>query len=146
MGRDERRHCEALANDIRETCRTLIRRLRAETADETLSMSQLEALVRLHKSGPMTVADLARGERVTPQSMGATVASLEADGLVRRTPDPDDARRWHAALTDAGKRVLLQGRAARQAWLSRALEEQLGASERRQLAEALPLLRKVLGD
>ena len=109
-------------------------------------MSQGEVLVRLHKSGPQTVADLARGERVTPQSMGTTVAALEEAGLVARTPDPNDARRGNASLTEAGRRVLLEGRAARQAWLSHAIDERLAAGEQRRLAEAVGLLRKVLGD
>jgi DNA-binding MarR family transcriptional regulator len=140
------RPCEILASDLREVTSALVRRLRAESAGQALSMSQAEVLVRLHKLGPLTVADLARGERVTPQSMGTTVASLEEADLVARTADPNDARRWNASLTEAGKRVLLEGRAARQAWLSRALEERLAAGEQRHLAEAIGLLRKVLGE
>ena len=109
-------------------------------------MSQAEVLVRLHKSGPSTVADLARAERVTPQSMGTTVASLEEANLVARTADPNDARRWNASLTEGGRRVLLEGRAARQAWLRCAIEERLADGEQCHLAEAIGLLRKVLGE
>jgi DNA-binding MarR family transcriptional regulator len=143
---DRRRRCEALASDLREVTSALIRRLRAQSAGQPLSMSQAEVLVRLHKAGPSTVADLARAERVTPQSMGTTVASLEEAGLVARTADPDDARRWNASLTEAGRRVLLEGRAARQAWLSHAIEERLADGEQGDLAEAIELLRKVLGE
>jgi DNA-binding MarR family transcriptional regulator len=67
-------------------------------------MSQMEVLARLHRAGPLTVADLARVEHITSQSMGTTVASLEDEGLVARTVDPNDARRWNASLTEAGKR------------------------------------------
>jgi DNA-binding MarR family transcriptional regulator len=143
---DRRRRCELLASDLREVTSALVRRLRAESTGQALSMSQAEVLVRLHKSGPQTVADLARGERVTPQSMGTTVASLEEAALVARTADPTDARRWNIALTETGRRVLLEGRAARQAWLSHALEGRLATGERRNLAEAIGLLRKVLGE
>ena len=109
-------------------------------------MSQSAVLVRLHKSGPSTVADLARAEHVTAQSMGATVASLEEEGLIARTIDPNDARRWNAFLTEVGKRTFLAGRAARQAWLSHALEERLDDGEVRRLADAVALLRKVLDE
>jgi DNA-binding MarR family transcriptional regulator len=109
-------------------------------------MSQGAVLVLLHKSGRSTVADLARLERVTPQSMGATVASLESEGLVARTVDPNDARRWNASLTQTGERVLLEGRTARQAWLSRAIKERLDDGEQRRLAEAITLLHTVLGE
>ena len=109
-------------------------------------MSQTAVLVRLHKAGPQAVADLARAEHVTAQSMGATVASLEEAGLVARRVDPHDARRWNAFLTEEGKRTFLAGRAARQAWLASALEERLGDGEVRRLEEALVLVRKVLGE
>ena len=143
---DRRRRCEALASDLREVTSALIRRLRAESTGQSLSMSQAEVLVRLHKSGPSTVADLARAERVTPQSMGTTVAALEDEGLVARTADRSDARRWNASLTAAGRRVLLEGRAARQAWLSLAIEERLVDGEQRRLADGIALLRKLLAE
>ena len=146
MSQERKRRCEAVANELRQVASDLVRRLRAESADQTLSMSQTSVLVRLHKDGPSTVADLARAEHVKPQSMGVTVASLEEEGLVAREADANDARRWNASLTDAGKRMLLSGRAARQAWLSRAIEERLEDSEQRRLAETVALLRKVLDE
>jgi DNA-binding MarR family transcriptional regulator len=135
-----------VASDLREVAGALYSRFRAESADQALSMSQTAVLVRLHKGGPAAVADLARAEHVTAQSMGATVASLEKEGLVARKIDPSDARRWNAFLTEAGERPLLAGRAARQAWLTRALEERLDDDEVRRLADAVALLRKVLGE
>ena len=108
-------------------------------------MSQMSVLARLHKVGPSTVADLARGEHLKPQSMGVTVASLEEEGLVTRTIDPNDGRRLNVSVTEAGKEALLAGRAARQAWLSNALGERLDDAEQRHLLEAMTLLRKVLG-
>lgn len=135
-----------LASELRQVASALVRRLRAESAGQALSMSQTGVLVRLDRSGPSTVADLARLEHVTPQSMGATIASLEDEGLVARTVDPNDARRWNASLTGGGKRVLREGRAARQAWLSRAIEDRLVDGEQRRLADGIALLRKVLGE
>lgn len=146
MSQERKRRCDRVAIDLRELAAGLFRRLRAESDDQTLSMSQMTVVVRLHKFGPAAVADLARAEHVTAQSMGATVASLEAEGLVARTPDPNDARRWIAFLTEAGDRTFLAGRAARQAWLTHALDERLDDAELRRLADAMPLIRKVLGE
>jgi DNA-binding MarR family transcriptional regulator len=137
---------DALAADLREVAGALVRRLRAESAGQRLTVSQGTALALLHRSGRSTVADLARMERVTPQSMGAIMASLESGGLVARSVDPGDARRWNAGLTEAGRRVLLEGRAARQTWLRRAIEDRLSDGERRRLAEAIALVRKVLSE
>jgi len=144
MSQDRKRRCDAVASELRQVASDLVRRLRAESADQALSPSQTAVLVRLHNDGPSTVADLARAEHLKPQSMGATVASLEEEGLVARKADATDARRWNASLTNAGKSVLLSGRAARQGWLSRAIEERLDDSEQRRLAESLALLRRVL--
>jgi DNA-binding MarR family transcriptional regulator len=141
-----RGRADALASDVRDVAGALIRRLRAESSGEALSISQAGVLVRLDKLGPQTVADLARLEHVTPQSMGTTVASLEDEGLIARAVDPKDARRWNASLTAAGKRLLLEGRAARQAWLKSAIEERLDEDEQRRLADGVGLLRKVLGE
>lgn len=145
-GEDLQQRCEMLASELREVASALLRRLRAESAGQALSMSQMGVLVRLDRAGPSTVADLARSEHVTPQSMGTTVASLEGEGLVERAIDPSDARRWNASLTGAGKRVLLEGRAARQVWLSRSIQERLVEGEQRRLAQGIALLRKVLGE
>jgi DNA-binding MarR family transcriptional regulator len=146
VSQERKRRCDRVANELREVARALVGRLRAESADQALSMSQTAVLVRLHKAGPQAVADLARAEHVTAQSMGATVASLEEAGLVARKVDPHDARRWNAFLTEDGKHTFLAGRAARQAWLTRALEERLDDGEVRRLEEALTLVRKVLGE
>jgi DNA-binding MarR family transcriptional regulator len=146
QNRDRRGRCDALATDLREVASALVRRLRAESAGQALSVSQGAVLAILHKSGRSTVADLARMEHVTPQSMGAIMASLESGGLVARTVDPEDARRWNASLTEAGKRILLEGRAARQAWLSSMIKERLSDGEQGRLAEAITLLRKVLSE
>ena len=108
-------------------------------------MSQTSVLARLHKMGPSSVADLARGEHVKPQSMGVTVAFLEEEGLVTRKIDPNDGRRLIVSISEAGKEAFLAGRAARQAWLSNALGERLDDAEQRHLLEAMTLLRKVLG-
>ena len=146
MTQEPKRRYDRVANDLREVISTLFRRLRAESADQALSMSQVAVVVRLHKGGPAAVADLARAEQVTAQWMGATVASLEKEGLVARKPDPEDARRWNVFLTDVGERMFLAGRAARQAWLTRALEVRLDEAELRRVADALVLLRKVLAE
>jgi DNA-binding MarR family transcriptional regulator len=140
----ERRRCELLANELREVASELTGRLRAESTGD-LSMSQTSVLARLHKAGPSTVAELARAEHVKPQSMGVTVASLEEEGLVTRRIDPNDGRRLNASLTEAGKEALLAGRAARQAWLSKALEDRLDDAEQRDLLKAMSLVKKVLG-
>jgi DNA-binding MarR family transcriptional regulator len=142
--RDQR--SAALALEIRVVASVLMRRLRAESLNDTLTMSESAVLTLLLKLGQSTVADLARMEQMTPQSMGAIVASLEDKKLVSRAVDREDARRWNASLTAAGERVTLEMRAARHAWMNRAIKERLDDDEQRQLAAAMTLLKKVLAD
>ena len=108
------------ASELRVVIGQLIRRLRAEHRFPLLHAS---VLGRLDREGPRSVSDLAAAERVRPQSMAQTVRELESDGLVKRTPDPDDRRRAFVALTAAGRKTLEADRGRRVGWLVSAIEE-----------------------
>src|SRR5215470_15799123 len=49
------------------------------------------------------LTELAQTARITKQSMGALVDSLEHGGYVERVDDPDDARAWRVRLTAKGR-------------------------------------------
>jgi DNA-binding MarR family transcriptional regulator len=108
------------ASELRVVLGQLIRRLRAEHRFPLLHGS---VLGRLDREGPRSVSDLATAERVRPQSMAQTVGELESDGLVKRSPDPDDGRRAIVALTAAGREALAADRGRRVGWLVSAIEE-----------------------
>lgn len=109
-------------------------------------MSQAAVISRLYRHGPSTVADLARAEHVKPQSMGATVTTLEEEGFLVRTVDPADARRWHADLTEKGRRTFLAGREARQTWLSNLVHGRLDDEAQKKLATGIAVLRELLDE
>jgi DNA-binding MarR family transcriptional regulator len=75
--------------------------------------------------------------------MRITVASLEAAGVVSGKPDPKDGRQTLLSLTPSFLKLVRTGRAAREDWLFRALQGQLSAREREQLAAAIKLLSKL---
>lgn len=133
----------ALAVELRGLVGRLKRRLREQADTGDLTPSQIDALLRLHREGPMTVTALAAGEGVRPQSMGATVAALEAAGHLMRAPDPADGRQSIVSLTPAFEAMLLEGRAARQDWLIRAMQTALTPAEQAQLAAAVDLLKRM---
>jgi DNA-binding MarR family transcriptional regulator len=104
---------------VRETATRLrigigaFKRRTSETMSESdLTMPQLTALSRLDRLGPSTTAELARREQITPQAMGATIASLDQRGLVTRRPDAVDGRRMILSLTPAGRTAVGSGRSA----------------------------------
>jgi len=133
----------ALAAELGAVIGKLKRRLRQEASAGDFTQSQLSVLGRLDREGPTTVSSLARAESMRPQSMGATVAALEAAGLVQGTPDPADGRQTILALTPACRDLIKAGRAARLDWLSHAIEARLSPAEQRQLAGSVALLSRL---
>jgi DNA-binding MarR family transcriptional regulator len=131
---------EEAATELLVASNLLVRRLRLEgTGDEQLTWTQVAVMHRL-ESGPMTIADLARSESITPQSMGTSVAHLEERGFVERRPHPNDGRQFLFALTASGDEVRKVSTRAKQAWLASAIE-QLGHKERDALFAAIDVLQ-----
>jgi DNA-binding MarR family transcriptional regulator len=122
----------------------LLRRLRAETDSDELGWPQLAILARLHNDGPASTADLARAESLKPQSMGATLAILEREGLVERRPHPTDGRQVLFALTAEGVEARRKRKIAKREWLLAAMAK-LDPREQRILIAASALIRR-LGD
>ena len=136
----------ALARELRALIGKLKRRLREQANVGDLTPSQVSALLRLEKDGPMTASSLARAEGMRPQSIGPIVAALEAAGLVGGVPHPTDGRQTLLSLTDACRKWIEQGRAARQDWLSRALRTRFSRSEQEQLTAAVALLKRLVDE
>ena len=95
------RTAKTLAAELPALISLLKRRLREQASIADLTESQVGVLRRLDSDGPATVTALARAEAMRPQSMGANVAALEAAGLVRGAPDPNDGRQTLWSLTPA---------------------------------------------
>ena len=121
----------------------LRRRLKDLATGGDLTPSQTAVLTRLWKEGASSTSALAAAERIRPQSMAAIVAALEAHGLIRRTPDPDDGRRQLITPTKDGHRRAESDRQAREEWLACALQDQFTERERRVIVEALVLLQRL---
>ena len=126
-----------LASEMRVVLGQLVRRLRAE---HRFPLSHGTVLGRLDREGPRGVSDLAAAERVRPQSMAQTVADLEGDGFVERSPDPGDRRRALVSLTGTGRERLEADRRHREGWLAKAIEE-LPAADQATVERAIVLLR-----
>ena len=136
----------ALAQDLAALIGKLKRRLREQAQVGDLTPSQTSTLLRLEKDGPATASSLARAEGMRPQSMGAVVAMLEAAGMVRGAPDPNDGRQTILSLTDAFRKRIREGRAARHDWLSGAIQARLSPQEQDEVAAAVALLRRLVDD
>jgi DNA-binding MarR family transcriptional regulator len=134
----------ALAAELHALSGKLKRRLREQASTDDLTPSQTAVLSHLDRAGPTTVTALARAEGVRSQSMGATVAMLEAAGMVQGAPDPSDGRQTILSLTPACRELFRSGRAARHDWLLRAIQAKLSAPEQAQLTASMVLLKRLV--
>jgi DNA-binding MarR family transcriptional regulator len=133
---------ETVVTELSLAVGQILRRVRAESNPDELTWSQTVALARLDRTGAMTTADLARAESVKPQSMGATLAELEREGLVERRPHPTDGRQVLFALTDKGVEARRKRSALKQKWLLAAMAK-LDPAERRTLMSAVALIKRL---
>jgi DNA-binding MarR family transcriptional regulator len=133
---------EAAVEELLHATGQLLRRLRAESSGDNLTWSQTVVLSQLGKHGPMTTADLARSEAVKPQSMSATLAALEEQGLVERQTHPSDGRQILFALTKSGVAVRNARSRLKRQWLSSAVA-QLTPSELRALLAAVETMKRL---
>jgi DNA-binding MarR family transcriptional regulator len=132
-----------LAATLRLSIGLLLRRLRQVPTGDELTLSESAALARLDRGGPATAAELARAEQISPQSMGATLGTLEARGLIERVRDPEDGRRMILTVSAPGLALLRDRRNRRTEELERALRAGFTAPELEQLAAAAPLLERL---
>ena len=63
-------------------------------------------LAALDEGGPVSQATLSRRTTIDRSDMVATINELADQGLVKRSPDPDDRRRNVITITTAGRRQL----------------------------------------
>lgn len=135
-----------LAHEIRTVSGKLKRRLRTQGEHNDLTPSQVSVVLRLEKDGSATVSSLARAEGMRPQSMSAVITPLQDAGLVGGAPDPNDGRQTLICLTPKCLKLLKEGRAARQDWLTKRISQQLSVGEQKKLQAALELLVRLVED
>jgi DNA-binding MarR family transcriptional regulator len=135
-----------LAAQLRTILSRLKRRLREQGGRGDLTPSQISVLLRLEKDGAATVSGLARAEGMRPQSMSSIVTSLQDAGLVSGIPDPNDGRKTLMSLSKKCEKLLREGRAARQDWLTTTILQKLSAQEQQQLSTTLELLSRLTED
>jgi DNA-binding MarR family transcriptional regulator len=135
-----------LAVEMRTVFRKLKLRVREHGGGNDLPPSQASVLLRLEKEGATTVSSLARAEGMRPQSMSAVVTPLQESGLVKGAPDPSDGRQTLMSLTPKCLKLLQEGRAARQDWLTTRISQKLSVQEQEKLQAALALLTRLVED
>ncbi len=132
-----------VARALRAALAKLNRQLRAHDELDGVGATGMSLLGRLFRGGPSTAAALAAQERLKPQSLTRTLATLEARKLIAREADDTDRRRSTITVTIAGVKLLQSNVRNRESWLYRAMESALSQTERDLLRIAIPLLDRL---
>jgi DNA-binding MarR family transcriptional regulator len=133
------------ATELMKAMTRLRARLRIESAPSEMpwTWSQLTTLGRIIEEGPTTTSALAQAEHVRRQSMAETLATLQADGLIRTRPDPTDGRKTLITATPKAKALLKTIPTARKAWLNVAIHDLLDTSEQQLLLKAAAVMNRI---
>ena len=132
------------ATRLRLAVGRLNRRIRIDGGD-SLPPLQLSALSTVALYGPLRLSELARREAVTAPTMSRVLGSLHEQGLVVRTPDPQDARGVLITVSDRGLDQLTEVRSHRTALVARRLGR-LDAAQREVIRAALPAIEALFED
>src|SRR3954468_9029978 len=117
---------DALESTVTRLAHVLLRE-----AGHGLSRTAASVLHRLATAGPQRITELADWESVAQPTMTTLVGRLEAQGLVRRSPDPADRRAVLVAVTTRGEETVELRRRARAVALDLRLGRLRGAGRAR---------------
>jgi DNA-binding MarR family transcriptional regulator len=131
------------ATELRESMMAVTRQMRRHRPDHGLTLSQMEVLGDVTRTGVSTPAELAGRLHVRVQSLTDSINELVNRGLVSRRPDEQDRRRQLVEITPAGTALLEGDRAERDAWLQDTMRDNLSELECDLLMLVAPVLRKL---
>ena len=126
--------------------------------DHGLTIARYDVLAQLEMAGgQLRLSDLASAVVLSPSGLSKLLDRMETSGLIRREPDPNDARASLATLTPDGRSIVKKARRSHHALLEQtfgaALDDRDIAFELDVGAEALqfldvhhPVLEDRLGD
>jgi DNA-binding MarR family transcriptional regulator len=91
-----------------------------------LSMARYDVLMQLDtRGGRLRLSELATTIVLSPSGLSKLLDRMEAAGLVRREPDPRDARSTFARITPRGRSLVRAAREQHHAWLQQAFGDLL---------------------
>jgi DNA-binding MarR family transcriptional regulator len=107
--------------------------------ENSLSMSQVNALFHIHRKGGCSVTEVAENLGVTNAAASQMLERLVQQDLILRTEHPTDRRTKQLVLAQKGIQTVQGGIQARQGWLDD-LVALLSAPEKEQMDAVLKIL------
>jgi DNA-binding MarR family transcriptional regulator len=131
------------ATELRESMMAVTRQMRRHRPDNGLTLSQMQLLGEISRTGVTTPAELGTLMHVRVQSLTDSINELVSRGLIARRPDETDRRRQLIEITEAGTALMEADRAERDAWLNATMRDNLTPLEFDLLMLVAPVLRKL---
>jgi DNA-binding MarR family transcriptional regulator len=109
--------------------------------DHGLTMARYDVLAHLNLAGGrLGLSELAGAIALSPSGLSKLLDRMEASGLIRREPDPDDARAAFATITPRGRALVRSARVGHHALLRQTFGEALSD---RDLADLTRIMKKL---
>jgi DNA-binding MarR family transcriptional regulator len=120
----------------RDVLRELDRRLGREHG---LAVTEFDVLITLDNADErrLRMSDLAEAAMLSSGGLTRLVGRLEDRGFLRRQPDVDDGRSFHAQLTAAGARALRRARVTHDAVIEELVASRTTQEDLRHVASIL---------
>ena len=94
--------------------------------DSGLTMPRYDVLMQLDLAGgQLGLTELAAAVVLSPSGLSKLLDRMEASGLLRREPDPRDARSTFARITPRGRSLVRMARESHHAWVQQAFGDAL---------------------
>ncbi|HZU60199.1 MAG TPA: MarR family transcriptional regulator [Solirubrobacteraceae bacterium] len=108
-------------------------------SEQRMLVNEFDVLITLDNAPErrLRMTDLAEATMLSSGGMTRLVGRLEERGLVRRDPDPDDARAFQASLTKAGRATLARARVTHDRVISSLLGAHLTTRDAQTLVQLL---------
>ena len=109
--------------------------------DADLTMARYDVLAQLvNHGGRLGLSDLASALLLSPSGLSRLLDRMEASGLVRREPDPHDARASVAVITTSGATVEARARSKHHEFMQTAFGDRLNVRDLSDLRRVLAKL------
>lgn len=103
---DRSKLIEAIFENMQQMHRSSTGKFQMLTKECGITLSQMELLLLVKHSGPLSVKDIAAYLHLTPGAVTQMLEHLEQQSYVAREASPEDRRITNVSLTDGGRKKL----------------------------------------
>ncbi len=114
--------------------------------DHGLTIARYDVLAQLHAAGGrLRLGELGSAIVLSPSGLSKLIDRMQTSGLIRRDPDPDDARSTFAVITPRGRALITKARRTHHQLLQRMFGDALDDGDIADLTRIMERIATSLG-